>query len=65
MLFRQYKNQPWADTTILLEYLIHADGKNTNKSGDHRWAVHDNPPGRDFYNWTGRYYNIIIIAMYC
>lgn len=19
-----------------------------------RWMVHDNPPGKDFYNWTGR-----------
>lgn len=54
ILFRQPRDEPWADTTILTEYLVHADGANLNNSAEHRWAIHDFPPGKDFYNWTGR-----------
>lgn len=54
VLFRQPRDEPWVDTTIIVEYLIHADGSTLNKSLDHRWAIHHHPPGMDFYNWTGR-----------
>ncbi|KAL3268164.1 hypothetical protein HHI36_007291 [Cryptolaemus montrouzieri] len=54
MLFRQPKNEPWADTSILIEYLVHADGASLNNTFGHRWAVHEFPPGKDFYNWTQR-----------
>lgn len=35
-------------------YLIHADGASTNTSESHRWAIHSNPPGKDFYDWQNR-----------
>lgn len=54
MLFRQVKDEPWADTSILIEYLVHADGATLNSSVNHRWAIHEFPPGKDYYNWTGR-----------
>ncbi|CAG9829590.1 unnamed protein product [Diabrotica balteata] len=54
MLMRQVKDEPWADTTILIEYLVHADGAALNNSAEHRWAIHELPPGKDFYNWTAR-----------
>lgn len=54
ILFRQPKDEPWADTSILLEYIIHADGSQINNTRNHRWAIHELPPGKDFYNWTAR-----------
>ncbi|RVE49906.1 hypothetical protein evm_005499 [Chilo suppressalis] len=33
---------------------IHADGANVNNTFEHRWAIHERAPGKDFYNWTGR-----------
>lgn len=54
ILFRQPKNDPMEDTTILVEYLIHADGSALNTTHEHRWAIHLEPPGKDFYNWSGR-----------
>lgn len=54
VLFRQPRDEPWTDTTILVEYLIHADGSTQNTSTDHRWAIHAEGIGKDFYNWTGR-----------
>lgn len=54
ILFRQPKDEPWSDTNVFIEYLVHADGANTNNSADHRWAIHALPPGKDFYNWTAR-----------
>lgn len=54
ILFRQPKDQPWHDTTILVEYLIHADGANVNNSDTHRWGIHVHPPGKDFYDWQNR-----------
>ncbi|KAJ8968153.1 hypothetical protein NQ314_002407, partial [Rhamnusium bicolor] len=54
LLMRQAKDEPWADTTVVIEYLVHADGAALNNSADHRWAIHEFPPGKDFYNWTGR-----------
>lgn len=54
MLLRQAKDESWADTSVLIEYLVHADGAILNNSADHRWAIHEFPPGKDYYNWTGR-----------
>ncbi|KAJ6637646.1 hypothetical protein Bhyg_10377 [Pseudolycoriella hygida] len=54
ILFRQPRDESWVDTTVIVEYLIHADGSSLNKSIDHRWAIHHHPPGKDFYNWTAR-----------
>ncbi|XP_050455769.1 uncharacterized protein LOC126853760 [Cataglyphis hispanica] len=54
ILFRQPKDDPEMDTTIIIEQLVYADGNAVNNTADHRWMVHDNPPGKDFYNWTGR-----------
>ncbi|KAK4875753.1 hypothetical protein RN001_012175 [Aquatica leii] len=54
ILFRQPRDEPWTDTSILLEYLIQADGSQINNTYNHRWAVHELPPGKDFYNWTAR-----------
>ncbi|KZC13221.1 hypothetical protein WN55_05919, partial [Dufourea novaeangliae] len=54
IIFRQPQNDPQMDTTILIEYLVHADGNALNNSASHRWMIHDNPPGKDYYNWTGR-----------
>lgn len=39
---------------MLFEYLIQADGSSQNSSYDHRWAIHSNPPGKDFYDWQQR-----------
>lgn len=54
VLFRQPRDEPWTDTTILVEYLIHADGSTLNNTETHRWGVHAEPHGQDFYNWTAR-----------
>lgn len=54
ILFRQPKDQPWHDTTVLIEYLIHADGASINNSDSHRWSIHFHPPGKDFYSWQNR-----------
>ncbi|XP_011497265.1 PREDICTED: uncharacterized protein LOC105361711 [Ceratosolen solmsi marchali] len=54
IIFRQPRNEPEMDTTIIIENLIHTDGSILNDSFDHRWMIHDNPPGRDYYNWTAR-----------
>lgn len=54
ILFRQPRDDNTLDTTIIVEYLIHADGSTLNSSESHRWAIHHDAPGKDFYNWTGR-----------
>lgn len=54
ILFRQPRDDPSLDTTVIVEYLIHADGSTLNNSESHRWAIHHDAPGKDFYNWTGR-----------
>lgn len=54
ILFRQPRDDSKLDTTVLVEYLIHADGSTLNSSESHRWAIHHDAPGKDFYNWTGR-----------
>lgn len=54
ILFRQPKEDPTLDTTIIVEYLIHADGANVNNSIEHRWSINVEPPGKDFYDWQNR-----------
>ncbi|XP_068625420.1 uncharacterized protein Rsod isoform X1 [Battus philenor] len=54
VIFRQPLDKPWEDTTIIIENMVHADGSNVNNTFEHRWAVHEQPPGGDYYNWTGR-----------
>ena len=52
---RQDKHDPWADTYVIVESLMHSDGERVNDSMDHRWAIHELPPhSTDFYNWQNR-----------
>lgn len=53
VLFRQEQEAHWADTTVIVEYLVYADGSR-NDTGDIHWRVSENPAGIDFYNWTSR-----------
>ena len=50
---RQPQDDPFEDTLIFVESLIYSDGSK-NDTFDHKWHVHNNIPGRDFFNWTGR-----------
>ncbi|XP_014242345.1 uncharacterized protein LOC106662638 [Cimex lectularius] len=45
---------PFGETTILVERLVHADGTSLNTTKEHRWGIHLKPPGKDFFNWTAR-----------
>ncbi|XP_022116350.2 uncharacterized protein LOC110994148 [Pieris rapae] len=54
VIFRQPLEKPWEDTTIIIENMIHSDGSNVNNTHEHRWAIHQFPPGADYYNWTAR-----------
>ncbi|BES96735.1 Copper/zinc superoxide dismutase (SODC) [Nesidiocoris tenuis] len=49
-----YQPDPYGETTVLVEGLIHADGMSQNTTSNHRWSVTVNPPGKDFFNWTAR-----------
>jgi len=53
IIFRQPADDPFEDTLIFVESLIYSDGSK-NDTFDHKWHVHNNIPGRDFFNWTGR-----------
>lgn len=53
IIFEQEADNYLADTTVFVSYLVYSDGSR-NATGKHRWHVHDNVPGRDFYNWTMR-----------
>jgi hypothetical protein len=50
---RQEEEVHWADTTVIVEYLVYADGSR-NDTGEIHWRVSENPAGIDFYNWTAR-----------
>ncbi|CAH0720985.1 unnamed protein product, partial [Brenthis ino] len=54
VIFRQPLERPWEDTTIIIESMVHADGASVNNTFEHRWAIHEHPPGKDYYNWTAR-----------
>ncbi len=53
VVFRQDASDPFADTTVFVESLLYSDGTK-NHTRDHRWQVHLERPGRDYFNWTGR-----------
>ena len=53
IIFRQNANNPNDDTSIFVESLVYSDGSK-NDTLDHKWHVHVDIPGSDFYNWTGR-----------
>ena len=53
ILMEQEENDPLADTTLFVGPLIYSDG-NHNTTGDHEFRVHLDPPGKDYFNWTGR-----------
>lgn len=36
ILFRQPKDDPEMDTTVIIEHLVHADGNAVNNTADHR-----------------------------
>lgn len=38
---------------IIVEPLLHSHGP-ANNTAEHRWMVHDLPPGKDYFNWTAR-----------
>ena len=38
---------------VIVEPLLHSHGP-ANNTGEHRWMVHDLPPGKDYFNWTAR-----------
>ena len=46
-------SDPLADTAIYVEGLLYSDGSK-NSSDGHKWHVHNDIPGKDFFNWTGR-----------
>ncbi len=53
IVFRQDADDAFADTTVFVESLLYSDGTK-NYTRDHRWQVHVEQPGRDYFNWTGR-----------
>jgi hypothetical protein len=54
ILFRQPKDEPWHDTTVIVEYLIHADGSSLNNTENHEWSIHLHSPNIDYYSWQNR-----------
>ncbi|XP_013776784.1 uncharacterized protein LOC106461508 [Limulus polyphemus] len=50
--FRQELGNPWSETTVFGEF-SYSDGT-LNNTINHRWEIHVDPPGRDFYNWSKR-----------
>lgn len=46
--------EPTGETTILVEGLVYSDGSSQNTTRDHRWGIHVNEPGKDYFNWTAR-----------
>jgi len=53
IIFRQNIKDPLSDTAIYVEGLLYSDG-GKNSSDNHAWHVHEDIPGKDFFNWTGR-----------
>ncbi|CAG2170627.1 unnamed protein product [Oppiella nova] len=52
VIFRQEKDNPWAETTVLAE-LSYSDGS-VNTTVGHNWHIHVNEHNKDFYNWSRR-----------
>ncbi len=53
IIFKQPDDDYFEDTQIFVESLVYSDGSK-NDSAEHKWHVHTQIPGRDFFNWTGR-----------
>ena len=53
IMMEQDRDDPYEDTTLFVGPLVYSDG-NHNTTGDHEFRIHKDPPGKDFYNWTGR-----------
>ena len=53
VMFRQEMDNPLGDTSVFVEGLVYTDGTK-NYTADHRWHVHTDIPGKDYFNWTGR-----------
>jgi Cu/Zn superoxide dismutase len=53
IIFRQEADDPFADTTVAVEGLVYSDGSK-NDTFNHKWHVHVDVPGKDYFNWTGR-----------
>ena len=53
IVFRQEADDPFSDTLVYVEGLVYTDGSK-NRSSSHAWHVHNEIPGKDFFNWTGR-----------
>jgi len=53
IIFRQEADEPLSDTMVYVEGLVYTDGSK-NHSDSHAWHVHNEIPGKDFFNWTGR-----------
>ncbi|KAK7069333.1 hypothetical protein SK128_014470, partial [Halocaridina rubra] len=53
IIFEQDADDPLTDTHIFVDHLLYSDGSR-NDTGKHRWHVHQDIPGKDFYNWTMR-----------
>lgn len=54
IILRQPRDQPWMDTTVIVETLVYSDGTSLNDTFEHRWTINEFPPGRDFYNYSKR-----------
>ena len=53
IFLRQDQSSPLADTMVYVEGLLYSDGSR-NATDGHKWHVHEDIPGKDFFNWTGR-----------
>jgi len=53
VVFRQDVSHPLADTQVFVAGFVYSDG-NKKQTDGHRWHVHEDVPGKDFFNWTGR-----------
>ena len=53
IIFKQDQEDPLADTMVYVESLLYSDGTKNDTNG-HRWHVHTDIPGKDYFNWTGR-----------
>ena len=53
ILMEQDEEDQYEDTTLYIGPLIYSDG-NHNTTSDHEFRIHEDAPGRDFYNWTAR-----------
>ncbi|XP_073970681.1 superoxide dismutase family protein Rsod isoform X1 [Rhodnius prolixus] len=54
IIFHQPAKPYYGETTILIEGLVYSDGTSLNTTNEHRWGIHINPPGKDYFNWTAR-----------